>query len=210
MRTFIGIFDNSNDARRAMEMLRDSGLALDDLSIISRASKGEVEISSADDVSAGQGAAVGAVWGGLVGLATLVIPGVGPFIAGGALFAALTGIITGAVVGGVAAALMEFGGIPEEEARSYETLVYKGKTLVAVKAREEDARHVQRLLNKAGAEAVRGPEAVAGVAPTSPVQVAMYDESGRRVELDNQAAVSGAASTRGIYDMPAANQRTVG
>src|SRR5690242_1487565 len=165
MRTFIGIFDNPNDARRAMEMLRDSGLALDDLSIISRASKGDLEVSSAGDVSAGQGAAVGAVWGGLVGLATLVIPGVGPFIAGGALFAALTGVVTGAVIGGVAAALMEFGGIPEEEARSYESLVYEGKTLVAVKAREEDARHVQRMLNKAGAEAVRGAEAVAGAAP---------------------------------------------
>src|SRR5206468_4693688 len=142
MRTFIGIFDNSNDARRAMEMLRDSGLALDDLSIVSRASKGEVEVSSADDVSAGQGAAVGAVWGGLVGLAALLIPGVGPFIAGGALFAALTGAVTGAVVGGIAAALIDFGGIPEEEARGYESMVYGGKTLVAVKARAEDAPEV--------------------------------------------------------------------
>ena len=43
------------------------------------------------DVSAGEGAAVGAVWGGLVGLAALLIPGVGPFIAFGALGAALTG-----------------------------------------------------------------------------------------------------------------------
>jgi hypothetical protein len=44
-----------------------------------------------DDVSAGQGVVVGTVWGGLVGLAALLIPGVGPFIALGALGAALMG-----------------------------------------------------------------------------------------------------------------------
>lgn len=186
MKTFIGIFDNARDAQRGMEMLRDSPLSLDDLSIISRASENDVAISSAEDVSAGQGATVGAVWGGLVGLASLVIPGVGPFIAGGALAAALTGVVTGAVVGGVAAALMEFGSIPEAEARAYESLVYSGKTLVAVKAREEDMRHVRRMLTKAGAESVQGAEAAVGAAPSSPVHIAMYDESGRRVEQDDE------------------------
>src|SRR4029079_3147705 len=139
MNTIIGVFDNPTDARRAMEALRASPLPLDDVSIISRTAAGDAATRDSEDVSAGEGAAVGAVWGGLVGLASLLIPGVGPFVAGGALFAALTGAATGAVLGGVAGALMDSAGLPEDEARDYETMVHSGKTLVAVKAREEDS-----------------------------------------------------------------------
>jgi uncharacterized membrane protein len=176
MNTFIGIFDNPRDARRAMEMLRDSGIALDDLSMLSRATEGGVTVRSADDVSASEGATVGAVWGGLVGLASLVIPGIGPIVAGGALSAALTGAltgaVTGAVVGGITAALVDFGGISEEEARGYEEQIRAGKTLVAVKAPAEEARHIRRMMTKANAEAV---------------QVALYDERGQRVEQEREA-----------------------
>src|SRR5690242_1677589 len=83
---------------------------------------------------------------------------VGPFIAGGALFAALTGAVTGAVVGGIAAALIDFSGIPEEEARGYESDIRNGKTLVAVKARDEDAAAVQQILTSSGADGLRGDQ----------------------------------------------------
>jgi uncharacterized membrane protein len=191
MNTLIGIFDNPGDARRAVAMLHDSPYALDDLSIIAPATEHGVTVTSGEDVTASEGATVGAVWGGLVGLASLVIPGVGPFIAGGALATALasaaTGAVTGAVVGGVAAALIHIGGISEDEARHYESLVYAGKTLVAVKTRAEDARHVRRILMKADAEEVRDAEALAVGAPPRAVQVAMYDERGQRVEPESQA-----------------------
>ena len=109
MNTIIGVFDDAQAARRALEALRDSPLDLDDISIISRdrAASG----AGSEDVSAGEGATVGAVWGGLVGLTALLIPGIGPFIAGGALFATLTGAVTGAVVGGIAAGLIDFSGM---------------------------------------------------------------------------------------------------
>jgi uncharacterized membrane protein len=185
MHTIIGIFDNPRDGQRAVAMLRDSRYALDDISVISKSSEGEISASSGEDVSASEGATLGAVWGGIVGIASLVIPGVGPFIAGGALATALasaaTGAVTGAVLGGVAAALIHFGGIPEDEAREYESLVYAGKTLVAVKARPEDARHVRRILSKADATEVRDEEIAVGGAPQRAIQVAMYDEHGRQV-----------------------------
>jgi uncharacterized membrane protein len=217
MNTIIGVFDDATAARRALEALRDSPLALDDVSIVSRATASGEAVANDDDVSAGEGAAVGAVWGGLVGLAALLIPGVGPFIAGGALFAALTGAVTGAVVGGISAALIDFGGIPEHEARGYETMVHEGKTLVAVKARDEDAAEVRRMLDSFGAESVRGEQAAAVGASGSPVHVAMYDESGRRVDQDAAYASVGAAADqdvayssvgtasqpRGIYNTPA-------
>src|SRR4029079_5036241 len=147
MNTIIGVFDNPTDARRAMEALRASPLPLDDVSIISRTAAGDAATRDSEDVSAGEGAAVGAVWGGLVGLAALLIPGVGPFIAGGALFAALTGAVTGAVVVGISPALIASSGIPEHEARGYEEEIRNGKTLIAVKANDEDADEVRRVLD---------------------------------------------------------------
>jgi len=152
--TILGMFDNPLEARSAMDRLRDSSLRIDDISIISRATESGEAISSADDVSAGEGAAVGAVWGGLVGLATLLIPGVGPFIALGALGATLAGAVTGAVVGGITAALIDFGDIPEAEARTYEERVHAGGTLIAVKVEPDDAAEARRLLVDAGAHSL--------------------------------------------------------
>jgi uncharacterized membrane protein len=184
MDTYIGIFENPRDARRAMEMLADSGLTLADLSLLSRAGDHRVDVDTPDDVSAGEGAALGGVWGGLVGLASLVIPGVGPFITLGALGAALTGAVTGAVVGGITAALIEFGGIPADEARRYETLVYEGKTLVAVKAQREDARHIRRILTKAGVESVQSDVVQGSENSSRPAQVKVYDEHGQSAEVE--------------------------
>src|SRR5947208_700933 len=133
MNTIIGIFDDQATARRVLETLRDGPLPLEDISIIAQNTDGTVDTGKSGDVSAGEGATVGAVWGGLVGLAALLIPGVGPFIAFGMLGAALTGAVTGAVVGGITAALVDFSGIPEQDARAYEAMARAGKTRVAVK-----------------------------------------------------------------------------
>jgi uncharacterized membrane protein len=180
--TIIGVFDNPAAARRAVDALHASSLKLDDVSVLSRTDERTKAVSGGkEDVSAGEGAAVGAVWGGLVGLAALLIPGVGPFIALGALGAALTGAITGAVVGGITAALVDFSGIPEDEARAYETMVTEGKTLVAVKARDEDSAEVRRILTSTGAETVRDDQSAQATSPGR-VHVAMYDENGNRVD----------------------------
>lgn len=204
MTTILGIFDDALTARRAMEAVQSSSLHVDDVSIISRATESGEPIDSDEHITAGEGAMVGAVWGGLVGLAALLIPGIGPFIAGGALFAALTGAATGAVIGGIAGTLIDSAGIPEDEARRYESMIHEGKTLVAVKAHAEDAAEVRRMLASAGADSLQEDQTGA---TTGPVHVAMYD-NGRRVDTDQVAAVGGMASavtpyaTPGIYDMP--------
>lgn len=202
MNTIIGIFDDPTTARRALEELRDGPLMLEDVSIISRDSSAAG--ASSEDVSAGEGAAVGAVWGGLVGLAALLIPGVGPFVAFGALGAALTGAVTGAVVGGISAALIDFSGIPEGEARGYEEEVRGGKTLVAVKAHDEDSAEVQRILSAGGASSVRD-----SMRADAPPRIAIYDAGGQRVA--REAAVGAGAQRRyGVYDYPDTAARTAG
>jgi uncharacterized membrane protein len=202
--TILGIFDHPADARRAVETLRSGPLQLDDVSIVSRASESGPATGNTDDVSASQGAAVGAVWGGLVGLAALLIPGVGPFIAFGALGAALTGAVTGAVVGGISAALIDFSGISEEDARGYEQQVHAGKTLVAVKAHDEDAIEVRRILAAAGADSIRDNQTDITSSASAPVHVSMYDASGQRVNetLEYGAPANPTTGRRGIYDIP--------
>ena len=199
MNTIIGMFDDQVSARRALETLRDGPLQLEDISIIAQNADGTVDTGVSGDVSAGEGAAVGAVWGGLVGLAALLIPGVGPFVAFGALGAALTGVVTGAVVGGIAAALIDFSGISEDEAHAYEQQLRAGKTLVAVKARDEDASEVRRILDEIGATTVRDDQADLSSTVRRPVRVAMYDDQGQRVSEQREF---GTTYTRGIYDMP--------
>jgi uncharacterized membrane protein len=203
--TILGVFDDPIAARRAVERLRDGTLDLDDVSIVSRATESGEAVSSADDVSAGEGAAVGAVWGGLIGLASLLIPGVGPFIAIGALGAALAGAVTGAVVGGVAAALIDFGDISEPEAREYEKQVHAGMTLVAVKAREDLAHDVRQILANAGAESIRDNQTGMADASDLGVRVATYDASGQRVSMEEEYGQPSDPSTvgrRGVYDLP--------
>jgi uncharacterized membrane protein len=221
MNTIFGVFDDAAMARRAVDALRASPLQLHDVSIVAPDAGGGTT-HSAEDVSAGQGATVGAVWGGLVGLGALLIPGIGPFIAFGALGAALTGAVTGAVVGGITAALVDFSGIPEHDARDYEAMTRDGKTLVAVKARDEDAHEVHRLLTTAGADSINDSETGTFVPWNQPV-VTMYNEHGNRLEenLDANAAIHTSmvndtaappgltndtvysSTARGIYDTPA-------
>ena len=220
MNTIFGVFDDAAMARRAVDALRASPLKLHDVSIVSRTADSATH--SDGDVSAGQGATVGAVWGGLVGLATLLIPGIGPFIAFGMLGAAVTGAVTGAVVGGITAALVDFSGIPEEDARGYEAMAHAGKTLVAVKARDEDAAEVHRMLTTAGADSINDSETGTFLSWNQPV-VTMYNEHGNRLEedldanayihtslIDDTAAPPGltndtvySSTARGIYDTPA-------
>jgi uncharacterized membrane protein len=221
MNTIFGVFDDAATARRAVDQLRASPLKLHDVSLVARDADSSDVTHNDGDVSAGQGATVGAVWGGLVGLAALLIPGVGPFIAFGTLGAVLTGAVTGAVVGGITAALVDFSGIPEADARDYEAMAHAGKTLVAVKARDEDANEVHRILTNAGADSINDSETGEFVPWNQPV-VTMYNDRGNRLEenldanplintslVDDTAAPPGltndtvySSTARGIYDAP--------
>ena len=80
---------------------------------------------------AGAGGLVGGALGWLVGIGALAIPGVGPFIAAGPILAALGGAAVGGAIGGIAGALIGLG-IPELEAKLYETKVKGGNILISV------------------------------------------------------------------------------
>ncbi len=90
---------------------------------------------------AGAGGAIGGTLGWLVGIGSLAIPGLGPFIAAGPILAALSGAAVGAAVGGITGALIGMG-VPEFEAKQYEGKLKAGNVLISVHA--ENSRDIDR------------------------------------------------------------------
>jgi uncharacterized protein (TIGR02271 family) len=151
--TVVGVFHERDDAREAIEALKEAGFAPDAISILSPDKQATATMAEETGTHAGSGAATGAVTGGilgglggwLVGIGALAIPGVGPFIAAGAFATALTGAALGAGVGAIAGALLGMG-VPKEEAEYYEGEVRSGRTLVTVRAdgRYDEAQRILR------------------------------------------------------------------
>lgn len=157
--TVVGVFNSEAAAQNAVNELRTAGVPMDNISVIARPSgdivneRGEV-ISVADDdhMTAGEGLTVGAVWGGLVGLAALAIPGIGPLVTSNVFAAALTGAVAGAATGGIAGALIDAASVPEEHARVYEDRVRSGGTLVTAQVDDSIAAQARSILQTSGAE----------------------------------------------------------
>lgn len=85
------------------------------------------------------GLGVGAALGWLAGIGAIAIPGVGPFIAAGPIMAALAGGAVGGAAGGVIGALVGMG-IPEFEAKRYESKIKEGNILISVHTEDSKQR----------------------------------------------------------------------
>lgn len=104
---------------------------------------------------AAAGATAGGVIGGsiglTIGLGALSLPGLGLFIAAGPILAALSGSALGGSLGLALGSLVGWG-IPEYEAKQYESGLKKGHILMSVHARtERELRTASDILEKQGA-----------------------------------------------------------
>jgi uncharacterized protein (TIGR02271 family) len=174
--TVVGVFEDRDDARDAIEALKDAGFDADTISILSPDKRATQDMADETGTHAASGAATGAVAGGilgglggwLVGIGALAIPGVGPFIAAGAFATALGGAAIGAGVGAIAGALVGMG-VPEEHAKYYEGEARAGRTLVTVRAdgRYDEAQEILRDHDAYDVESRRGEMATAGTRPST-------------------------------------------
>jgi hypothetical protein len=135
----VGIFDDRLAAERAVRDLEVAGFKDDSIGFAIRGS--EVAeggmITDATGTKDGKGAVTGAITGGMIGgvlaaAASLMIPGVGPVVAGGVLASFFGGAIAGTAVGGILGAMTGLG-VSEEEARFYEKEFHAGKAIIAVR-----------------------------------------------------------------------------
>ena len=136
----VGVFADRRHAQAAVRELKDAGFREDQIGVIAQHTEespaGAVTEEHGSHVVEGAvtgvvaGAGVGALW--CLGIVTLGIPAIGPVIAGGVFAAILASAAGGAVIAGIAGALIGLG-IPEEEAHYYEGEFKSGRTLVTVK-----------------------------------------------------------------------------
>ncbi|MBX3233929.1 MAG: DUF3341 domain-containing protein [Labilithrix sp.] len=167
-KAIIGTVQNKAQADAVVTQLRNAGFENKDISVIFPAPDGEHVMKSRIDDKGGQetkaadgaiaGTGAGAVFGGslglLAGIGALAIPGLGPFIAAGPIVATLTGLAAGATVGGFTGALIGLG-VPEDQARQYETHIRGGGALIAVHGEnEEEQRKARDMLIAIGASRV--------------------------------------------------------
>ncbi len=159
MKTVVALYNNVENATRAVSALTDAGVRANDINMISanpeHADAGQISLGKgAPEVgAAGEGAVAGGLLGGLagvlVGLGAFAVPGLGPIIAAGPLASGLIGAAAGAAGGGLIGALVEWG-IGEEEAEFYLEGIRRGGALVAVRSEDEQAEMVARLLDLPG------------------------------------------------------------
>lgn len=152
-----GIAKTRAQAESIIEQLRASGFRGDDISVLFPDTAGTRDFAHEKNTKAPEGATTGgiagmgagAVLGYLVGIGTLAIPGLGPFIAAGPLMAALGGAAVGGATGGLVGALIGLG-MPEYEAKLYEGRIRSGNILVSVHADNGDEQKRARKIFEAG------------------------------------------------------------
>ncbi|HET9918680.1 MAG TPA: hypothetical protein VFQ30_02475 [Ktedonobacteraceae bacterium] len=144
----VGVFHEAAQARRAIEDLHQAGYSDDEIGYLARVSVDELDERIYPFIT--DSAVEGGLLGGLLGAAVaLLIPGLGPAIAGGVLVAELGSAALGAAAGGLLGVLIDVG-FPEEEAHHYQKALEAGCTVLTVKAPRGDTE-VLHILRRNGA-----------------------------------------------------------
>jgi hypothetical protein len=177
-RTVAGLFPDRDGAEQAIAALKAAGFTGDQIGVVlrERTARGVLLEETGTQV-AEEAATTGALGGGLlgglagllIGIGALVIPGIGPVVAGGVLATAfgvaggtaVAGAGIGAAAGGLLGALAGLG-IPESEARYFETGFRAGQVLVTVEAGAR-VLEAMAILDQHGADTgpATGPGAIA-------------------------------------------------
>ena len=168
MQAVTGVFSSRDNAEKAVNELRNLGIAEKRIGIVrpgSAPERLEAGVPVTDTEDPGMGRAMGAAVGGAMGaaggataglaVASLVVPGIGPLIAFGMVGAALLGIV-GAAAGSAVGDSVEEGlgeGIPHEDVYLFEDALRHGHTVLIAYAEDGDqAYRTGRILRNAGAE----------------------------------------------------------
>lgn len=159
--TVIGLFKDHGRADQALADLEEAGFTRDEIGLLAQRDAVE-ELVDADREeaaieSAGAGAVGGSALGGLIGLmagaSAVVVPGIGPALAVGALSSILgttaAGAGVGAAYGGLVGALIGFG-VTEEQTHIYVEGVQQGGILIVVQPEDDNLVRAEEILRDHG------------------------------------------------------------
>ena len=159
-KSVFGIYKNRTQAETAVDKIAAAGFEYNDISVLLPDTQSSKEFAHEKHTKAPEGVTTGATTGGVVGgtlgllagIGALAIPGVGPFIAAGPIMGALAGVGVGGTVGGLIEALVGRG-LPEYEAKRYESRITDGGVLVSVHCDTSDQiDRAKEVLERTGAE----------------------------------------------------------
>ncbi|MBN9315120.1 MAG: hypothetical protein J0I99_05235 [Devosia sp.] len=169
MQTISELFDTFEHATAAVHALHQAGISHADISLVANTPPDYERDDVGDDATAGAeiGAGLGAAGGLMAGLGIIAIPGLGPVVAGGWLFAtavgSLAGASLGAATGGLVGALTS-AGVPEANAHALVEGVRGGGAIVTARVDEAHAGPATAILRHAPGSRAAIPE------PTEPSQ----------------------------------------
>jgi hypothetical protein len=158
-KTVIALFETEEDAARAADELVREGYTREQIGVVAghELSHPEEFVTASEDTdtkvigAVGKGLAWGGGLGALVGgVSSLLVPGLGPVVIGGALASAFLGAGLGASVGGVMAGLMK-AGVDESDARLFDAALRHGGVVLTVHTDEARARQAVQVLDRNGA-----------------------------------------------------------
>ena len=138
-------------AESIVAALKASGFSNNDISALLPDKRSTRDFAHEHNTKAPEGATaggvaglgVGAAVGWLAGIGALAIPGVGPFIAAGPIMGALSGAAVGTATGGIIGALVGMG-MPEFEAKRYDSKIREGNILISVHTEDGKQRGVAK------------------------------------------------------------------
>ena len=173
--TLVAAFPDRVQAETAVAELEAAGFNHENVGFLSHqphtetvVETGGVENSHSAGMLAGasRGSLTGGAVGGILGaLAALLIPGIGPIIAGGMLAGIVGGAVAGGAVGGLGGALTGMD-VPAEDATYYEREVGRGRSLVTVRPGDRRTEAIEILRRNGGYDAQTGETAATG--PVTP------------------------------------------
>jgi hypothetical protein len=146
-KTVFGIIASRQQSENTVHSLQQAGFGTNDISALLPDKGGTRDFAHEQHTKApegalmgvGAGGAVGGTLGLLAGLGLLAVPGIGPFLAVGPIFAALGGAAVGAAAVGIVGGLVGMG-VPELVAKQYEGKLRGGNILVSVHCENETER----------------------------------------------------------------------
>jgi hypothetical protein len=159
----MAIFDSRSQVENCVSELKIRGFRNSDVSVLMPQMGDSQTFAHEKHTKAPEGASVGvstgAVFGGALGWlvgagAIAAMPVLGPLVAAGPIMAALAGAAAGGAVGGVTGTLVGFG-IPEYEAKRYESFLQKGGILLSAHVDDRQwAEKAKEVLERCGAHDV--------------------------------------------------------
>ena len=161
MRSTVGVFKSRVDAEEGARQLRRAGVRDDAVTLLTPQPGGAAKrVAKSDAEQPGMMKTFGAVAGGALGLgvgeglATLIIPGVGPVLAAGMIGGAVLGALAGGAVGGAQEDAI-FPGLPGDEVFIYKDALRQNRSVLIVASQTpEETKEAQVLLERAGAESI--------------------------------------------------------